>query len=61
MTKKELIEMIKDVPDDSNIKIGGVKESLFGSSMSYVNINGFYKLSDIDYVLTDINVQPRVL
>ena len=61
MTKKELIEMIKDVPDDSNIKIGGVKESLFGSSMTYVNINGFYKLSDIDYVLTDINVQPRVL
>lgn len=61
MTKKELIEMIKDVPDYANIKIGGVKESLFCNSMSYVNINGFYKLSNIDYVLTDINVQPRVL
>ena len=61
MTKKELIEMIKDVPDDANVKIGGVKESLFSRSTTYANINGFYKLSDIDYVLTDINVQPRVL
>ena len=61
MTKKELIEMIKDVPNDANIKIGGVKEPLFGNSMSYVNINGFYKLNNIDYVLTDINVQLRIL
>ena len=61
MTKKELIEMIKDVPDDANVKIGGVKESLFGNNIAYCNNDGFYKLSDIDYVLTDINVQPRIL
>ena len=61
MTKKELIEMIKDVPDDANVKISGINEALFSRSTTYANINGFYKLSDIDYVLTDINVQPRIL
>lgn len=59
MTKKELIEMIKDVPDDANIKIGGINESLFGKSITYAPVNGFYKLTDIDYVLSDLNVQPR--
>lgn len=59
MTKKELIEMIKDVPDEANIKISGINDSLFGRSTIYAPIEGFYKLSDIDYVLTDKNVQPR--
>ena len=61
MTKKELIEMIKDVPNDANIKIGGIKESLFGRDITYANINGYYKLTKIDYILTDMNVQPRLL
>lgn len=61
MTKKELIEMLTDVPDDANIKMGGVNEALFGRNIIYNNINGFYKLTNIDYVLTDMNVQPRVI
>ena len=61
MTKKELIEIIKDIPDEANIKIRIINESLFDSSTTYAPINGFYKLTDIDYVLTDINVQPRII
>lgn len=60
MTKKELIEMLKDIPNEANVKIGGIKESLFGRDITYANINGFYKLTNIDYVLTDMNVQPRI-
>lgn len=61
MTKKELIEMLADVPDNANIKIGGINEVLFSRNITYNNINGFYKLTDIDYVLTDMNIQPRVI
>lgn len=61
MTKKELIEMLADVPDDANIKIGGVNEALFGRNIPYDNVNGFYKLTDIDYVLTNRNVKPRTI
>lgn len=61
MTKKELIEMLADVPDDANIKIGGVNEVLFGRNIPYNNVNGFYKLTDIDYVLTNMNVKPRTI
>lgn len=52
MTKKELIEMIKDVPDDANIKIDRIRGTLFGSNIIYAPIKGFYKVSDTDYVLT---------
>lgn len=61
MTKKELIDMMKDIPEDANIKISGVNDSLFGRNVCYASVNGFYKLTDIDYVLTDMNVQPRIL
>ena len=61
MTKKELIEMIKDVPDEANIKIDNIRGTLFGNDINYAPVNGFYKLTDIDYVLTDINVQPRII
>ena len=61
MTKKELIEMLSNIPDDSNIEIENISDGVFGRTLQYNNINGFYKLSNIDYVLTDINVQPRIL
>ena len=61
MTKKELIKMLADIPDNANIKISGINESIFGRHTTYAPINGFYKLSDIAYVLTDMNVQPRIL
>ena len=51
--------MIKDIPDEANIKIGGINDGMFSRNIIYNNINGFYKLTDIDYVLTYINVQPR--
>lgn len=61
MTKKELIEMLKDIPDEANIKLGGVNEGLVGRNITYTNVNGFYKLTDIDYVLTNMNVKPRIM
>ena len=53
--------MLKDIPNEANIKIGGIKESLFGRDITYANINGFYKHTNIDYVLTNMNVQPRII
>lgn len=61
MTKKELIEMLKDIPDEANIKLGGINDSLSGRNITYTNINGFYKLTNIDYVLTNMNVKPRIM
>ena len=56
MTKKELIEMIKDIPDEANIKIDRIRGTLFGKDIIYAPIKGFYKVSDIDYVLTHKNI-----
>lgn len=59
MTKKELIEMLSNVPDDSNIDIENVSDGVFGRTLQYNNINGFYKLSNGRYVLSNKYVQPR--
>lgn len=61
MTKKELVEMLAEVPDDANIKISGVNDSMLGRHITYASINGYIKLTDVDYVLTDMNVKPRIL
>lgn len=36
--------MLKDIFNEANIKIGGIKESLFGSNIPYANINSFINL-----------------
>ena len=61
MTKKELIEMLSNIPDDSNIEIENVSDGVFGRTLQYNSINGFYKLSNGCYVLSSKYVQPRVL
>ena len=50
MTKKELIEIIKDIPDEANIKIRIINESLFDSSTTYAPINGFYKYTCLNII-----------
>lgn len=59
MTKKELIEMLSNIPDDSNIEIENISDGVFGRTLQYNNINGFYKLSNGSYVLSNKYVQPR--
>ena len=61
MNKKELIEMLSNIPDDSNIEIENISDGVFGRTLQYNNINGFYKLSSCCYVLSSKYVQPRVL
>lgn len=53
MTKKELIEMLKDIPDDSNIKIENISDGILSRTLKYDNINCFYKLSNCCYVLSN--------
>ena len=52
MSKKELIEMLSNIPDDSNIEIENISDGVFGRTLQYNNINGFYKLSNGSYVLS---------
>lgn len=61
MTKRELIEMLTCVPDNANIKLWCINKTINGKDVVYNNLNGFIKLTDCDYALTDINVQPRIL
>ena len=61
MSKKELIEMLSNIPDDSNIEIENISDGVFGRTLQYNNINVFYKLSNGSYVLSSKYVQPRVL
>lgn len=61
MSKKELIEMLSNIPDDSKIEIENISDGVFGRTLQYNNINGFYKLYNGSYVLSSKYVQPRVL
>lgn len=61
MSKKELIEMLSNIPDDSNIEIENISDGVFGRTLQYNNINGFYKVSNGSYVLSSKYVQPRIL
>lgn len=56
MTKRELIEMLSSVPDDSKILI---TESDFLNSSTYtVDIKGFYEKNG-SYILCTLNVRPN--
>ena len=57
MTKKELIEMLSEVPDNSEIRTVETRQDLLGSSTYTREINGYYENNGY-YVLCGLNVRP---
>ena len=57
MTKKELIEMLSDIPDDSEICTVETRQDLLGLSTYTREINGYYENNGY-YVLCGLNVRP---
>ena len=60
MTKKELIEMLSDVPDNSPICITEQQPYILGNNAYRIDIKGFYENKGT-YVLTGLNVRPYTL
>ena len=60
MTKKELIEMLSEIPDNSEIRIVETRQDLLGSSTYTREINGYYENNGY-YVLCGLNVRPYIL
>jgi hypothetical protein len=57
MTKKELIEMLSNVPDDSEIRTVETRQDLLGSGTYSREIKGYYENNGY-YVLCGLNVRP---
>lgn len=57
MTKKELIEMLSDVPDNSKICTVETRQDLLGSGTYTREIKGYYE-NNGHYVLCGLNVRP---
>ena len=57
MIKKELIEMLSEVPDDSEICIIENRQDLLGSNTYTREIKGYYENNGY-YVLCGLNVRP---
>lgn len=57
MTKKELIEMLSDIPDNSEIRTVESRQDLLCSSTYTREINGYYE-NNGHYVLCGLNVRP---
>ena len=57
MTKKELIEMLSDIPDNSEIRTVETGQDLLSSSTYTREINGYYENNGY-YVLCGLNVRP---
>ena len=57
MTKKELIKMLSEVPDDSEIRTVETRQDLLGSCTYTREIKGYYENSGY-YVLCGLNVRP---
>lgn len=61
MTKKELIEMLSEVPDNAQIIMTYDTFNLISNSETHtININGFYEFRG-SYVLSAANVRPRII
>lgn len=58
MTKRELIEMLSSVPDDSKILITESSTGFLNSSTYTVDIKGFYEKNG-SYILCTLNVRPN--
>ena len=57
MTKKELIEMLSEIPDDSEIRTIENRQDLLGLSTYTKEIKGYYENNGY-YVLCGLNVKP---
>ena len=57
MAKKELIEMLSNIPDNSEIRIVEIRQDLLGSSTYTREIKGYYENNGY-YVLCGLNVRP---
>ena len=57
MTKKELIEMLSNIPDNSEIRTVETRQDLLGSSTYTREVNGYYENNGY-YVLCGLNVRP---
>lgn len=60
MTKKELIEMISNVPDDARIQLVYTQYNLIDTSIHTQDIKGFYEHNGY-YVLCGLNVKPNTI
>lgn len=58
MTKEELIEMLSDIPNNSEVRIVETRQDLLGSSIYTREINGYYENNGY-YVLCGLNVRPH--
>lgn len=57
MTKEKLIEMLPDIPNNSEIRIVETKQDLFNSSTYTREIKGYYGYNG-SYILCSLNVRP---
>lgn len=60
MTKKELIEMLSKIPDNSEIRTVETTQNLLGSSTYTREIKGYYENNGY-YVLCGLNIRPYIL
>ena len=57
MTKKQLFEMLSNVPDDAIIGITYDSYNIIGNNTYTVDIKGFYENKGM-YILSSMNVRP---
>ena len=57
MTKRELIEMLSEIPADSEIRTVETRQDLLGSCTYTSEIRGYYEHNG-HYVLCGLNVRP---
>ena len=58
MTKKELIEMLSEIPDNAIVRMVESKQDLLcGTNCYQVDIKGFYERNG-SYILSGLNVRP---
>lgn len=60
MTKKELIEMLVDVPDNGIICLTEHQQTLLSTNSYRIDVKGFYEINGV-YVLTGLNVRPHII
>ena len=58
MTKKELIEMLSDVPDDAKILLTYTQYNLIDRTVHTEDVRGYYEHQG-SYILCGLNVRPN--
>ena len=58
MTKKELIEMLSNVPDDAKILLTYTQYNLIDRTVHTGDIKGYYEYNG-SYILCGLNVRPN--